>query len=104
MVSQLDVDGLETLYKYNLIDRLKRLHILKERRWRIVLYEYQPNRKELRPREFLKDFKGFLHTDDCNVYHKLPEGITVVGYRAHIRRKLDKTLKDLPEWRRSLRG
>jgi hypothetical protein len=29
----------------------------------IVLYEYQPDRRAKRPAEFLKDFKGYLHTD-----------------------------------------
>jgi len=62
----------------------------------IVLYEYQPDRKALRPREFLKDFKGFLHTDGYDGYHKLPENITVVGRWAHVRRKFDEALKVVP--------
>ena len=49
----------------------------------IVLYEYQPDRKAKRPAEFLKDFKGYLHTDGYDVYHKLPEDIVIVGCWSH---------------------
>jgi len=63
----------------------------------IVLYEYQPDRRAKRPAEFLKEFKGYLHTDGYDVYHKLPEQITVVGCWAHARRKFDEALKALPE-------
>lgn len=62
----------------------------------IVLYEYQPDRKALRPQVFLKDFKGYLHADGYDGYHKLPECITVVGCWAHVRRKFDEALKVLP--------
>ncbi len=63
----------------------------------IVLYDYQPDRKALRPQEFLKNFKGFLHTDGYDVYHKLPDNIFTVGCWAHVRRKFDEALKVLPE-------
>lgn len=63
----------------------------------IVLYDYQPDRRALRPQEFLKDFKGYLHTDGYDVYHKLPENIVVVGCLAHARRKFDEALKAIPE-------
>ena len=63
----------------------------------IVLYEYQPDRKALRPKQFLKGFSGFLHADGYEGYHKLPENITVVGCLAHVRRKFDAALKVLPE-------
>ena len=59
----------------------------------VVLYDYQPDRKALRPQAFLKDFKGFLHADGYDVYHKLPECICVVGCWAHLRRKFDEALK-----------
>lgn len=62
----------------------------------IVLYEYQPDRKAVRPQAFLKDFKGYLHADGYDGYHKLPESITVVGCWAHVRRKFDEALKALP--------
>ena len=63
----------------------------------IVLYEYQPGRGEKYPEEFLKDFKGYLHTDGYAVYHGLPEGVTVVGCHAHLRRKFDEAMKSLPK-------
>jgi transposase len=63
----------------------------------IVLYEYQPDRRSERPQEFLKGFRGYLHTDGYSGYHCLPEGITVVGCWAHARRKFDEALKGLPE-------
>ena len=63
----------------------------------IVLYDYQPDRKAKRPKEFLKDFKGFLHTDGYDGYHSLPCDIIVVGCWAHARRKFDEALKALPE-------
>jgi len=63
----------------------------------IVLYEYQPDRKWERPRDFLADFKGYLHADGYEGYHNLPEPIIVVGCWAHMRRKFDEALKVLPE-------
>ena len=63
----------------------------------IVLFDYQPDRRAKRPAEFLKDFKGYLHTDGYDVYHKLPDDIVVVGCWAHVRRKFDEALKTLPE-------
>lgn len=63
----------------------------------IVLYEYQPDRRAERPREFLKGFRGYLHTDGYSGYHNLPEGVTVVGCWAHARRKFDEAMKGLPE-------
>ena len=64
----------------------------------IVLYDYQPDRKGKRPAEFLKDFKGYLHTDGYDVYHRgLPAKIAVVGCWAHCRRKFDEALKIIPE-------
>lgn len=61
----------------------------------IVLYEYQPNRKADHPKAFLKDFKGYLHTDGYNGYHDLPDDIVVVGCWAHLRRKFDEAMKAL---------
>ena len=63
----------------------------------IVLYDYQPDRRSKRPAEFLKDFKGYLHTDGYDGYHSLRSEITVVGCLAHARRKFDEALKALPE-------
>ena len=63
----------------------------------IVLYEYQPDRKQEHPKEFLTGFRGYLHTDGYFGYHNLPEGITVVGCWAHARRKFDEAMKSLPK-------
>jgi transposase len=63
----------------------------------IVLYEYQPDRKAKRPAEFLKGFKGYLHTDGYEAYHSLPGEVTIVGCWAHARRKFDEALKSLAE-------
>jgi hypothetical protein len=60
----------------------------------VVVYEYQQTRKQEHPRAFLKDFKGFLHTDGYQVYHNLPPGITVVGCWSHVRRKFEAILKN----------
>lgn len=59
----------------------------------IILAEYKPDRKYKNPAEFLAKFKGFLHTDGYDAYHKLPKDITVVGCWAHVRRKWDAALK-----------
>ena len=62
----------------------------------IVLFEYQPDRKAIRPEAFLKQFKGYLHCDGYDVYHKLPEKIVIVGCWSHARRRFDEALKSLP--------
>ena len=66
----------------------------------IVVFDYKETRKKEHPREFLKGFKGLLHTDGYEAYHSLPSGITVVGCWAHLRRKWENLLKTLPEARR----
>ena len=63
----------------------------------IVLYEYQPGRGSVHPKEFLTGFTGYLHTDGYAGYHNLPEDITVVGCWAHLRRKFDEAVKSLPK-------
>ena len=63
----------------------------------IVLYEYQPGRGSVHPKEFLSGFTGYLHTDGYAGYHNLPEDITVVGCWAHLRRKFDEAVKSLPK-------
>jgi transposase len=62
----------------------------------IVLYDYQPDRKAKRPAEFLKGFRGYLHTDGYSGYHALPDEVLIVGCWAHARRKFDEALKGLP--------
>ena len=63
----------------------------------IVLYDYQPDRKASRPKDFLEGFSGYLHTDGYAGYHSLPDNIVVVGCLAHARRKFDEALKAMPE-------
>jgi len=75
----------------------------------IVLFDYRASRSGDHPAEFLRYFKGFLHTDGYDEYHrKLPDGINVVGCWAHCRRKFDEALTAIPEKDRagseSLRG
>ena len=67
----------------------------------IVLYEYQPDRRAKRPEEFLKTFKGYLHSDGYEAYHSLSPDIVVVGCFAHARRKFDEALKSLPQKERA---
>jgi len=63
----------------------------------IILYDYQPDRRYIRPREFLEGFSGFIHTDGYEAYHRLPDNIKVVGCLAHLRRKFFDGLKILPK-------
>jgi hypothetical protein len=59
----------------------------------IVLYDYQISRGGEHPAKFLHGFKGYLHTDGWDEYHrKLPDVIQVVGCWAHCRRKFDEAL------------
>lgn len=52
----------------------------------IVLYDYQPSRNGDHAVTFLKDFKGYVHSDGYSGYNKLKD-ITRVGCWAHLRRK-----------------
>jgi hypothetical protein len=63
---------------------------------KIVIYEYKETREQKHPQEFLKDFKGYLHTDGYQAYHNLPDGITIVGCWAHVRRKFENLWKIIP--------
>jgi len=67
---------------------------------KIVIYDYKETRKQEHPREFLKNFKGFLHTDGYQVYHNLPSDIVIVGCWAHVRRPWEKIYKNLPKDKR----
>jgi hypothetical protein len=66
----------------------------------VVIYEYQQTRAQCHPIKFLTDFKGYVHTDGYQVYHNLPEDITVVGCWAHARRPWENLYKALPEDKR----
>lgn len=71
-----------------------------EAKHQIVLYDYQPDRRYIHPERFLKNFKGFLHADGYDGYHKLPKNIVIVGCLAHLRRKFFDALKTLPKDKR----
>ena len=63
----------------------------------IVIYEYQQTRKQDNPKEFLKDFTGYLHTDGYQAYHNLHSGTIIVGCWAHCRRYWEKVYETLNE-------
>ena len=65
----------------------------------IVLYDYQPNRKAENAENFLKEFKGYLHTDGYKAYRGI-EDVTIVGCWAHARRRFCEALEVLPEEQR----
>jgi len=61
----------------------------------IRIFEYQPGRSGKYPREFLKGFKGYLHTDAYAGYGKVPD-ITRCMCWSHVRRKfVDSLPKDI---------
>ena len=49
----------------------------------IVIFDYRETRGHDHPKAFLKEFKGYLHTDGYQAYHNLPSGIIVVGCWFH---------------------
>lgn len=61
----------------------------------IVIFEYQPDRTHQRAIDFLKDFKGYLHADGYEAYHKLSKDVIVCGCMAHVKRKFDEALKSM---------
>lgn len=52
----------------------------------VILYDYQPSRNGDHAVTFLKDFKGYVHSDGYSGYNKL-EDIIRCGCWAHLRRK-----------------
>jgi transposase len=52
----------------------------------IIFYDYQPSRNGDHAVTFLKDFKGYVHSDGYSGYNKL-SNITCCGCWAHLRRK-----------------
>lgn len=52
----------------------------------IILYDYQPSRNGDHAVTFLKDFKGYVHSDGYSGYNKLT-GIIRCGCWVHLRRK-----------------
>lgn len=61
----------------------------------IILFDYQQTRASKHPKAFLKDFKGYLHTDGYAGYNGLPN-VTLVGCWAHARRQFADAIKVMP--------
>ncbi len=53
----------------------------------VVLYDYTEGRTGKFAKEYLKDFKGYLHTDGYAGYRQLEPEIILCGCYAHLRRK-----------------
>jgi len=63
----------------------------------IRIFDYQPGRSGKYPREFLKGFEGYIHTDAYSGYNKVP-GVTRCLCWAHLRRKfVDAIPKDIKD-------
>ena len=65
---------------------------------KIIIYEYQKTRHSAHPKEYYKDFTGFLMTDGLEQYHKLErdlEGVTNANCMAHARRHFVNAIKAL---------
>ena len=62
----------------------------------IVIYDYQMTRSWDHPKEFLKKYKGYLHTDGYDAYHDLPDDIVVVGCWSHARRPWEELYESIP--------
>jgi len=64
---------------------------------KIVIYDYKETRNQEHPKDFLSDFKGFLHCDGYQGYHDLPEDIVVIGCWQHARKYWENLLKIIPK-------
>lgn len=61
----------------------------------VVIFEYQKTRAGEHPREFLRDYHGYLCTDGYEAYHTLNPDIIVCGCWAHSRRHFSNAVKAL---------
>ena len=62
----------------------------------MVLYNYRETRSGQHAKDFLADFKGYLHVDGYTGYNAV-DGITRVGCLVHARRKFDEALNSYPK-------
>ena len=62
----------------------------------IVIYEYQSSRAGKHAKDFLKDYKGYLHVDGYKGYNQVEE-VTLVHCMAHLRRKFNDIYQTLPK-------
>ena len=67
---------------------------------KITIYEYTETRNQRYPQEFLKEFKGYLHTDGYQAYHNLHDGIIVVGCWFHMRQYFENIWKSIAKDKR----
>ena len=51
----------------------------------IILFDYQPDKTQERPRDFLSGFEGYLITDGASSYNGLPDSIILCGCLNHCR-------------------
>jgi transposase/uncharacterized coiled-coil protein SlyX len=61
----------------------------------VVIFQYRETRGHEHPKEFLKGFKGYIHCDGYQAYHKLPSDIIPVGCWAHCRRYWEKLYESI---------
>lgn len=59
----------------------------------IILYDYQPSRSGDNAASYLKDFKGYVHSDGYSGYNRL-DGVIRCGCWAHLRRKFVEAIPD----------
>ena len=61
---------------------------------KLVVFQYRKGRGKQGPKEFLKDFEGYLQSDGYKVYDKIGKapGIELVGCLAHARRYFHKAI------------
>ena len=62
----------------------------------VILYDYQSTRSSSCPKNFLKDYKGYLQTDGYSGYNDLSEAKRIYCL-AHIRRKFHEVIINLNE-------
>jgi transposase len=56
------------------------------------IYQYERTRAGYHPKEFLKNYNGYLTADGYSAYHGLPENIIVTGCMAHSRRRFEECI------------
>ncbi|MBP3457740.1 MAG: IS66 family transposase [Lachnospiraceae bacterium] len=59
----------------------------------IILYDYRPSRSGDNAASYLKDFKGYVHSDGYSGYNRL-DGVIRCGCWAHLRRKFVEAIPD----------
>jgi hypothetical protein len=63
----------------------------------IILFDYQPDKKQERPRAFLEGFSGYLTTDGSSSYNSLPASIILTGCFSHAHSYFTDTLRCLKD-------